>query len=1023
MKTIYKKLLFLLLLLPFSVLAQSTLSGTVVDSGSKQPIPGVNVVVQGAANGTQTDFDGKFQLPGIKKGDVVVFSYLGYTNFTVTYSGQANLTVSLTEEANQLSEVVVQIGYGTVSKKDATGSVALITAKDFNKGAIVSVDQLLSGRAAGVRITTSGGAPDATPEIRIRGGASLSASNNPLIVIDGVPLGNENPAGVSNPFTLINPNDVESFSILKDASATAIYGVRASNGVIIITTKKGSSGEPQFNYSANVTMGEVNDKLDMMTGPEYTEFIRQYFPDRLGDLGIPDGSGVADDPTTSQIEGRTLYDVDWQDQIYRTSISTDHTFSARANLYKKIPFRFSLGYNNTEGLVKTSDYERFSYSLKMTPKFLDDHLKIDVNAKGSYSDKNTIDQDGVIYGALSMDPTKPVYGEPTGIFGKYYQSTTLNGGKNILDGASNPLALLEQRSRPERVTRFIGNIEFDYKLHFLPELRAVLNLGLDASQSRVREVYGDNAIATYRFNGADPVFNPGVNFIENQANTNKTMDAYLVYAKELNGFIKKFDVQGGYSYQNFVIDGIKDNFIYNATTGVREPSIDTNNLNNRYYSPLNLQAFFGRANLDLAGKYLLTGSFRAEATSLFDKDDRWGYFPSAAIAWKIKEESFLKNSTLVDDLKLRLSWGKTGQSNIAQIPLIGYFPTRPLFTIGSNQSQYLPGTNTYSAKAFNPDVTWETTTTYNAGLDFSFFKKGALSGSFDIYSRKTEDLLADVPVPVGQYLTNQAIRNIGSTESKGFELSLNVKAVDKDKVQVNVGGNIAYNYAEVTELEGVTSVQASESRIPTQTGLFLANHAVGEQPYSAWVFQQVYDAAGQPIPGAFVDLNGDGQITNDDKYYRPLRPNWTYGFNIGVNAYNFDLSASFRGQIDGMAYNSSTIKYGFTDRATQGTTDALNNVLDFNEGAANPTFANFNGNSAFSDYLLEEAWFLRCDNITLGYKFPKVYKNTSLRIYGSVNNVFIVTDYSGQDPENYNAIDNNFYPRPTMYTFGLSFDF
>ena len=311
----------------------------------------------------------------------------------------------------------------------------------------------------------------------------------------------------------------------------------------------------------------------------------------------------------------------------------------------------------------------------------------------------------------------------------------------------------------------------------------------------------------------------------------------------------------------------------------------------------------------------------------------------------------------------------------------------------------------------------------NAGLDFSFFKNGALSGSFDIYTRETKDLLARVPVPVGQYLSNEAIRNIGSTESKGFEVSLTVKAVDQDKVQVNVGGNIAYSYAEVTELEGLTQVQASESRIPTQTGLFLAYHRLGQQPYSAYVFQQVYDASGQPIPGAFVDLNGDGQITNDDKYYKPLRPNWTYGFNIGVNAYNFDLTANFRGQIDGMAYNSSTIKYGFTDRATQGTTDALNNVLDFNEGAANPAFANFNGNSAFSDYLLEEAWFLRCDNITLGYKFPKVYKNTNLRIIILVNNVFIVTDYSGQDPENYNAIDNNFYPRPRMYTFGLSFAF
>ena len=1034
MKTIYKKLLFLLLLLPFSVLAQSTLSGTVVDAKSKQPIPGVNVIVKGAGNGSQTDFDGKYQLSGVKKGDVVVFSYLGYTDFSVTYSGQATQAVSLVEEANQLNEVVVQIGYGSVSKKDATGSVSLVTAKEFNKGAIVSVDQLLNGKAAGVRITTPGGAPDTTPDIRIRGGASLMASNNPLIVIDGVPIGNENAAGIANPFTLINPNDVESFSILKDASATAIFGMRASNGVIIITTKKGSSGAAQFNYSANATIGQIDKKIDMMTGSEYTDFIHKYYPDRSQYLGYDDPNNTdVDDPLTPAVEGRILADVDWQDQIYRTSISTDHTFSARANLYKKIPFRFSLGYNKTEGLVKTSDYERFTYSLKLTPKLLEDHLKIDVNAKGSYSDKNAIDQDGVIYGALSMDPTKPVYGVPNGKFGDYFQETTLNGGQDRIDGANNPLALLEQRRRPERVTRFIGNVEFDYKMHFLPELRAVLNLGVDASQSRIREVYSNNSIATYRFNTVAQtppldetnnfVFSPGVNYLENQANTNTTMDAYLQYTKEFSGFIKKFDIQGGYTYQNFIIDGTKQNYNY-GTDGQRFEVIDPNNLNNRYYNPLNLQAFFGRANVDLAGKYLFTASFRAEATSLFNgTENPWGYFPSAAFAWKAKEESFLKDSKFVDDLKVRLGYGITGQSSIAQIEGIGYFPTRPLFIIGSSTSQYLPGSSTYSAKAFNPDVTWETTTTYNVGLDFGFFKNSALSGSVDLYTRKTDDLFGRLPIPPGQYLTNEAIRNVGSTESKGFEVALNVKAVDMDKVQVNVGGNIAYNYAEVTDLKGLTGVQANESRIPTQTGLFLANHAVGEQPYSAWVFQQVYDANGQAIPGAFVDLNGDGTITNDDKYYKPLRPNWTYGFNIGVNAYNFDLTANFRGQIDGMAYNSSIVKYGFTERAVQGTSNALNNVMDFNAGAADPTYANYNGNNVFSDKLLEEAWFLRCDNITLGYKFPKFVKKSSLRIYGSVNNVFIVTDYSGQDPENFNAIDNNFYPRPRMYTFGVSLDF
>ncbi len=1027
MKTIYKKLLLLLVILPFSVLAQSSLSGVVTDKTTKQPLPGVNVVIQGSSTGTQTDFDGKFQLPKLKAGDKILVSYIGYKNEIITYNSQKEVTIELEEESNQLQEVVVQVGYGSVKKKDATGSVSLITAKDFNKGAILSTDQLLAGKAAGVRITNDGGSPDSAPNIRIRGGASLNASNSPLIIIDGVPIGDLNPAGVSNPFTLINPNDIESFSILKDASATAIYGIRASNGVILITTKKGTVGAPQFTFSSTMSIGKMGRKVDVMDGNEFTRFIQKYHPLKTNLLGIDDPSTtISDDPLTEEIEGRILSNTDWQDVITRTSVSTDYNFSARANLYKKIPFRASIGYNKTQGIIKTSDYERFSYSFKMTPKLLNDNLKIDINAKGSYSDKNAIDQDGAIGSAISMDPTKPVYGSSfNNKFAGYYQETLIRDNRDVKIGSTNPLAILEQRYRPERVTRFLGNIEFDYTFSFLKELRAVANFGLDASQSRITEYFSENALNAYTFNqGSDPatnyLFNSGLAYLENQTNTNKTMDVYLVYSKMLTGFISKFDAQAGYSYQDFKSDGNKEIYQNNLTTGIRELAINPLNYYNRYYNPLNLQAFFGRTNIDFLGKYLFTATLRADATSLYVDENRWGYFPAVGTAWKIKEEKFLKNINFIQDLKLRLGWGKTGQSNITN--KAGYFPSTLLFQPGNQNSQYLPGALTYTPKDYNADLSWEKTTTINAGLDFEVFKNGKLSGSIDFYSRKTTDLISVVPFEAGGTVATEFAKNIGSLDSNGLEVNLNIKAINTDKFTLNFGGNIAYNYSEVVDLDGRKEVEDSDSGIKG-TGVRLVTNRVGEQAYSAWVFEQIYDANGQPIVGAYKDRNGDGEITNADRYYKALRPNWTYGFNTTFNYGNWDFAANFRGQIGGQIYNLKKDTNGTIQSAAEINGNSIYNVLNFNTGAANPLFENYNGNAQFSDYLLEDATFLRLDNISLGYKFNKFVKSSSLKINSSINNVFVITKYSGQDPEVFSGIDKTLYPRPRIFTLGLTLDF
>ncbi len=1014
----------LLLLFSTAIFSQKTITGTVKDLTMGEPLIGVNVIVKGTAKGTETDFDGKYVLDNINPTDILVFQFIGSKTKEVTVNNQSVINVILEEDVETLQEIVV-IGYGSVQKKDATGSVTSISAKDFNKTPVVGADQLIQGKVPGVRITNSGGQPDAAPNIRIRGGSSLSANNSPLIVIDGVPLDNINPAGVSNPLSLINPNDIENFSILKDASATAIYGSRASNGVIIITTKKGTSSGVKFNFSSNVSISNVSNRLDVMTGDEFTRFIKEYHPDHTNRLGIDDPSNtLVDDPNTPQIEGRLLYNTDWQDVIYRTSIATNNNFNVRANLFNKMPSRFSFGHTKNEGLVKTNDYERFTLGLRLTPKFINDRLKVDLNAKGVYVDKNPIDEEGVLGSVVNMDPTKPYLSTGSNKFGRYFQAEELDQ-EDILrvSGQSNPLAILEQRSRPEQVYKVIGNIEFDYTTSFLPELRAIVNLGIEASESTIKEEFSENAIATYNLNDEtkEHIFNPGINYEEEQKITNTTLDAYLAYDTDFeDSFLRKISAQAGYSYQNFERDGTKKEFFYNDN-GLREPLVNENNPTNRYFQPLNLQSFFGRTNLDFADKYLLTLSLRADGSSLFREGKRWGYFPAAALAWKVSNENFMSNQNVFNDLKLRLGWGQTGQQDITSE---GYFPSTPLFTAGSSTSQYLPGYNLYSANPFNESLTWEKATTYNAGLDFSLFNY-LLEGAFDMYYRETSDLLASTSVPPGQGLRDTFASNVGVTESRGFELSLNMTPIKTDDFNFTINSNLAYTKTTITDLKDVAVIidNKDEKILPTGTGVKIIYHPVGFQANSAWVFQQLYDTNGDPIWGAFADLNGDNQITNEDRYYKPITPNWTYGFSLNFNYKQWDLGSNLRGQIGGYIYNTKRLTSGWTDNAIPLTSQSLNNVLDFYNGAADANFKTINGNVPFSDYYLEDATFLRVENIVLGYTFNQLAKNTTLRLYTSVANPFIITNYTGQDPENFNGIDKLFYPRPTTYTFGLNLDF
>ncbi|KGL63869.1 SusC/RagA family TonB-linked outer membrane protein [Polaribacter sp. Hel1_85] len=1039
MKKFKLLLIGILLSTSFTMFAQQTVKGVVKEKATGQPLPGVSVVVKGTIKGAETDFDGNFNIEKVNTGDVLVFRYLGFSDKEITIGTNFNLTVELEESAEQLEEIVV-VGYGTVKKEDLTGSVDVITAKDFNTGAVVSPDQLLQGKAAGVRITSAGGQPDASPNIRIRGGSSLSGNNAPLIVIDGVPLDNGGVAGVGNPLSLINPNDIESFSILKDASATAIYGSRASNGVLIITTKKGTSGDTKYNFSARTSISDISDhnQIQVMDADSFVNFAKTYYPDSLEALGVPVGSVNTNEPSTivtlNDKDGnsfqRQIYNTDWQNAIYRAAVTTDYNFGVRTNLFKKIPFRASIGYNNTEGVVKTNDYERITASLRLTPKFFDDHLKIDINAKGTLVDKNSIDEGGALGGAISMDPTKPVY-DANSVFDGFYQqlrpSTDLNA-PNAKAGSSNPLATLLQRTRPEKVQRILGNIEIDYKLHALPELRAVLNLGLEASKAEINENFANNAVNSYTLvpDSSQPsgtyIFNSGKSFGENQDITNTTLEGYLAYRKEFNeSFINNFDVQGGYSYQNFKNEGTKENFKNDPVTGVRIPNIDPNNPTARYFNELNLQSFFSRANINLANKYLVTFSLRADGSSFFNKENRWGYFPSAALAWKLKQENFIKDIDFINDFKVRLGWGQTGQQDISG--QVGFYPSTPLFEIGSPESQYITGVNLYNAKEYNPELTWEKTTTYNLGFDFDFLKNNLISGSFDVYKRETTDLLVVTNVPPGQALSDQVIQNIGATDSKGFELNLNLNVIRKEDLEVSLNSNLSYNYTKVTDLEGVEQINAPNGGLNFGTGNILLRHAVGQQAGSAWVLKQLYDTAGNPILGSFVDLNDDGIINENDRYYRAIQPNWTFGFGFNVNYKNWDLSASFRGQLDGEIYNSRRLTNGVIRNAQSLDGTFFNNALDFVAGEANPAFTEILDPVQYSDYFIEGASFLRCENIAVGHTIKDVFKSVVFKVYGAVNNPFLITNYSGQDPENFSGIDNNFYPRATIYNIGVNIDF
>jgi len=973
MKQIRQLILGILFLLPLFMSAQELIKGNVKDATGTE-LPGVSILVKGTTNGTATDFDGNFELQVDDANAILVFSFIGFDN--VELPASADMNVTLQESTESLDEIVL-IGYGTTTIKDATGSVAAITEKDFNEGNIVTPAGLITGRVAGVNVTTDG-SPGGGSAIRIRGGSSLGASNDPLIVIDGFPISNDNVGGSRSILESLNPNDIESFSILKDASATAIYGSRASNGVIIISTKK---GKETFQVDFNFQMGyqTLANKIEVFSADEYRDLITARVEG--GQSGI-------------SIEQLGNVNTDWQDEIYEENFTSDTSLSMRGSLFDVLPTRFSLGYTNQPGLRKTSKFERGSTSLSMNPKFFDDHLKINLNA--NFSMVSNRFAEGVEGTAIMFDPTQPIY-DPNSPFGGYFEYHN-NGEPN--NAPRNPVASLLQAHNTSSVGRFYGNFEIDYKFHFLPELRAVVNLGYDNSDGDGSFFRSTESIRGFRTGNNQPFL--GNESYYTSKRTNRLLDAYFAYNKDFDNF--GLEVTAGYSYQKFEGESF-------SSGELKDPDSESDVATN---PDVVLIGYFARTNLSYNDKYLLTLSYRRDGTSRFSEDNRWGNFPAAAFAWKLSEEDFLKGSDVLSTLKLRLGWGITGQQDIpAAYAYLGRYVT------GNNVSQYIFGDSPITVgipQSRFEDIKWEETTTYNIGFDYGFLND-YLTGSLEVYLKESNDLLANVAISDGSNFSNAGWQNIGKFTTRGLEFSLGADIFNTENFNWNANYNVSFNKTEIDELAEGQDIEVGG--IAGGTGSRIQLHREGFSPYSFSVYKQLYDTAGNPVEGAYVDINQDGIINSSDRYiYKKPAADVIMGFQSRMTYKSFDFSFNLRSSLGN--YNYNNVNSNRANYNNLQATTALGNI------PVSVLESNFNETSEvlISDYFVENASFLKMDNLTLGYTLISSKGNLkSIRFWGGVQNVFTITNYSGMDPEVFGGIDNTIYPRPRTFLLGANIKF
>jgi TonB-dependent starch-binding outer membrane protein SusC len=988
----------LLLLLSFtSVLAQNkTISGKVSDSKDGSPIPGVSVMPKGSTKGTTTGADGVFHISVGTQITALIFSSVGFSAQEVAI-GNNDLQVKLVQVNNSLGEIVV-IGYGTARKKDLTGSISTVSSKDFQQGAITTPEQLISGKVAGVSITSNGGAPGSGSVIRIRGGASLNASNDPLIVIDGMPIENASISGIANPLSLINPNDIETFTVLKDASAAAIYGSRASNGVIIITTKKGRSGKPVLNFNTQLSAGSVAKKVDVLS------------PDQIRQIVTANGT-----PSLVALLGSS--NTDWQNQIYQTAISNDNNLSI-AGALKNLPYRVSLGYLNQNGVLKTDNLQRTSLGVNISPVLLDNHLKIDLNLKGSYSNVTFANQ-GAIGSAVSFDPTQSVYNTKSTRFGGYWEWLDPNSSTGLKAlSPKNPLGLLEEQADKSTVKRSVGNAVIDYKVHFLPELHAIVTLGYDISEGRGTKVISDSAASNYdRFKDPNGVFHGGVNTQYKQTKQNTYLNYSLTYAKDLKSIDSRIEALAGYEYQDYLTTNYNYPDVTYDGTVVSSPTFPFDKPENRLIS------YLGRATYTFMNRYILTGSIRRDGSSKFSPANRWGNFPSGAFAWKIKNESFLSNVSAVSDLKIRVGYGVTGQQDG-----INDYDYQSFYNLSTTTAEYQFGNNFY--QMFRPggyylNRKWEQTATTNVAIDYGFMNN-RISGSIEYYYRNTTNLLNNIPQPAGTNFSNYIVANIGSMENKGVEFTINLQPIRTKNVTWDVAFNATYNENKITKLTISNDPNYAGTitgpTISGGTGNQIQINSIGFSRASFYVFKQIYDSkSGKPIDGLFEDINRDGIINNSDLYkYKSSDPKEFFGFSTNLAVKKWSAGFVLRANFGNYMYNN-----------VASSTGTLRNILNpvgfINNASTDFLNTNFSGNGTNyyqSDYYVQNASFLRMDNFNIGYNVGKVFSDkASLRLSANVQNVFVITKYKGLDPEISGGIDNNFYPRPRTFVLGLNLNF
>lgn len=997
------------LLSSLTMFAQSgAVSGLITDAGDGTSLPGATIVIKGTTEGAVSDIDGNYTI-NVEPNQVLIFSYVGYATQEMVV--QPNTTVNVALQSSALSlEGVVVIGYGVTKKKDLTGSVTAIDAESFNKGAIVSPGGLIAGKVAGVSISSSNGAPGASSEIVIRGGSSLSASNEPLIVVDGVPLSRDATGGSRSILNSINPNDIETFTILKDASATAIYGSRASNGVIIITTKRGEVGKPlKLNYTGKFSYFEVPKTMGVLSSDEFVKTIESRYPGQTDMLGTwADSTGMSL-PYTALPDDRTgyaqtIHNTDWQKEIYRNTTSMDHALSA-TGAYKTMPYRVSLGYTGENGILETSRFQRTSLSATLNPTFFDEYLKVDLNVNGSFI-KNTFADWGAIGAAIQMDPTKPVH-NTDGSNGGYW-TWLQNNGDPVTQATTNPVSFLKLTDNISNVNRIYGNVQIDYKMHFLPDLHAVVNLSYDATKGK-----GTVNVPPYAKWEYNPAQGGGIDRKYNNEHTNGLADFYLNYIKELPSIKSKFNVMAGTSYQRFYNSA----YTYNSNVPVISDTSTQEYIRDTIIQKdeLRLLSFFGRLNYTFNNKYLLTATVRGDGTSRFSPDNRWGVFPAVALGWKISEEAFLRDSKTISMLKLRLGWGITGQQDIGD----NYYIYMGTYTYGNQFAMYPFGNNYYITlrpEGYNENIKWEETTTWNIGLDYAFLSD-RIYGSIDAYQRTTKDLLSWVTYVAGSNLSNAGYQNIGELENKGIEFAVNGKIISNEKMFWDLGFNATYNVNEITKLYDGASIETGG--IAGGVGNNIQEHAVGHPRNSFYVYEQVYDDAGMPIEGLYVDRNGDGEITTSDKYYYhdPFADFW-FGISSNFSYKEWSFSFAGRANFGNYVYNNVQSENGWYNRLYRPEGPYLGNITS---GISN---TEFDFAQYHSDYYVQDASFFRMDNISLSYTFNNLLQNRlNLQLSATVNNAFVITKYSGIDPEVYNGIDNNVYPRTRVWMVGVNLIF